>query len=817
MVQVSYPGVYVVEVPSGVRPIVGVATSIGAFFGRTEKGPINRAVRVTDRATFIRVFSGPHPDSDLAASVEQFFNNGGTDCYVVRVAHNPATADLVLRSLGNVSVLRAQARDAGLWGNNIRLEVDYNTANADDTFNLRVLVVAGDQVATTEEHTALSMNPDSARFASDFVTQSSQVIRLELAPGFAPLAAAVNPGFSESRRPITTNPGGGQSFADLVNAIVFPNGPAPAPSRGRFELSINDGPFVAVNLATGGVYAGGQAAIATEIRNRIRAALPAGLDVDVAWPVVHDTFRVLRITAANPATPPASIRIRRSNVEDIAGPLMLGIDQGGVEVTRFSEIRPAPTATFLNGDLNVLAALTQNAFDRMTISGTEIAPPLVVDLVEGGVPLLQTTAAGDRWYRDAVATSVSGNNDGVREKLFIIARAINRALPPPDGIRRVRAEVWGSRLALIPAAGNHNATITVATSLAAGGGTDIGTAAAAPNNLFTANTRRYALGLAGASPFQAGVGTNGLDDDGNPPDFNDYVGNALTGTGFHALDTADLVNLMLLPRDRALTDAQMLQLYGPASIYCSERRAFLLIDAPADWTDPNTLRLDADVNDVNQLRSLVVRQNTAVYYPRVVYSDRGRRRLMGATGAVAGVMARIDSTRGVWKAPAGVEADVRGILDLEVNLTDREQGILNKAGANALRIFPSGFVVWGARTLAGTDDDPSEWKYVPVRRFALFLEESLYRGTKWIVFEPNDEPLWANIRKNLRAFMMGLFRQGAFQGSTPDLAFYVKCDAETTTATDRLLGIVNIEVGFAPLKPAEFVVIYIQQIAEQTE
>jgi phage tail sheath protein FI len=180
-------------------------------------------------------------------------------------------------------------------------------------------------------------------------------------------------------------------------------------------------------------------------------------------------------------------------------------------------------------------------------------------------------------------------------------------------------------------------------------------------------------------------------------------------------------------------------------------------------------------------------------------------------------MARIDSTRGVWKAPAGTEADVRGILDLEVNLTDREQGVLNKAGANALRRFPSGFVVWGARTLAGTDDDPNEWEYVPVRRFALFLEESLYRGTKWIVFEPNDEPLWANIRKNIRAFMMGLFRQGAFQGSTPDQAFYVKCDRETTTPTDQLLGIVNIEVGFAPLKPAEFVIIRIQQIAEQTE
>jgi phage tail sheath protein FI len=130
-----------------------------------------------------------------------------------------------------------------------------------------------------------------------------------------------------------------------------------------------------------------------------------------------------------------------------------------------------------------------------------------------------------------------------------------------------------------------------------------------------------------------------------------------------------------------------------------------------------------------------------------------------------------------------------------------------------MRAFPSGFVSWGSRTMWGSDDDGSEWKYIPIRRLALFLEESLFRGTKWVVFEPNDEPLWAKIRLNLNAFMMSLFRQGAFQGATPDKAFFVKCDAETTTQNDRNLGIVNIEVGFAPLKPAEFVVIKIQQIA----
>ena len=151
-------------------------------------------------------------------------------------------------------------------------------------------------------------------------------------------------------------------------------------------------------------------------------------------------------------------------------------------------------------------------------------------------------------------------------------------------------------------------------------------------------------------------------------------------------------------------------------------------------------------------------------------------------------------------------------------LTDAENGELNPLGVNCLRTFPAaGRVVWGARTLQGDDRLASEWKYVPVRRTALFIEESLYRGTQWVVFEPNDEPLWAQIRLNVGAFMQNLFRQGAFQGKTPAEAYFVKCDKETTTQNDINLGIVNIVVGFAPLKPAEFVVIKLQQIAGQIQ
>ena len=214
-------------------------------------------------------------------------------------------------------------------------------------------------------------------------------------------------------------------------------------------------------------------------------------------------------------------------------------------------------------------------------------------------------------------------------------------------------------------------------------------------------------------------------------------------------------------------------------------------------------------------------ENAAIFFPRIIASDpleEGRTRIFVPCGAVAGIIAKIDTQRGVWKAPAGIEATLIGVSDLQVRLTDPENGDLNKEGINCLRIIPAaGKVVWGSRTMKGADRLANQWKYLSVSRTALFIEESLYRGTQWVVFEPNDEPLWSQIRLNVGAFMQDLFRKGAFQGRTPKEAYLVKCDKETTTQYDIDRGIVNILVGFAPLKPAEFVMIKIQQLAGQTE
>src|SRR5262245_32662758 len=214
MVQVSYPGVYIQEVPSGVRTITGVSTSIGAFLGRASKGPIDQAVRLFSIAAFARSFGDTHPASDLAESVKLFFNNGGTDCYVVRIANGADPAEVTLDNLAGNNVLRATAKASGTFGNTIRLEVDYRTANPDDTFNLRVALEDGGIAVQTESFTGLSMDPNSARFAPTFVTGSSALIDLD------DLTAAGGSfsGFSQSRRPL----GALAAIRTLLDGLINP-------------------------------------------------------------------------------------------------------------------------------------------------------------------------------------------------------------------------------------------------------------------------------------------------------------------------------------------------------------------------------------------------------------------------------------------------------------------------------------------------------------------------------------------------------------------------------------------------------------------
>ncbi|MFC7309597.1 phage tail sheath family protein [Streptomyces monticola] len=304
-------------------------------------------------------------------------------------------------------------------------------------------------------------------------------------------------------------------------------------------------------------------------------------------------------------------------------------------------------------------------------------------------------------------------------------------------------------------------------------------------------------------------------EDGDPPGPRDLIGSEAKKTGIQALRGVDDVNLLVLPELSAYESTDdMVTVVSAAQRLCQERRIFLLVDAPDSWVSVDSAR--AGLAAFEPVRG----NHAGLYFPHLQLTDplTGRLRSFPPSGAVAGVFARTDSERGVWKAPAGTEARLAGVHSLTVKLTDRENGLLNPLGVNCLRTFPMvGPLVWGARTLEGSDALDSEWKYVPVRRLALHVEESLHRGLQWVVFEPNDENLWQQIRLSASSYLHTLFRQGAFKGGTPREAYFVKCDHDTTTAEDIANGVVNVLVGIAPVKPAEFVIVRIQQTSGQFE
>ena len=279
-------------------------------------------------------------------------------------------------------------------------------------------------------------------------------------------------------------------------------------------------------------------------------------------------------------------------------------------------------------------------------------------------------------------------------------------------------------------------------------------------------------------------------------------------TGLYVLDDVDLFSLLVLAPDLPGADVHPV-VVSAAHAYCQHRRAILLLDSPTSWTTASDVALP-DADTVGAIGA-----NAALYFPRI----RAANPLQGdqveqfpAAGAVAGVLARTDAQRGVWTPPAGRDATLLGVSGLAVDLTSDEVGTLTLMGVNCLRQDPAaGAVVWGARTAVGADATEPQWRYLSVRRTALFIEDSVARSIQWVVFEPNGEPLWASIRATVATFLNTLFRAGAFQGVTATDAYFVKCDRSTTSQADIDRGVVNIVIGFAALKPAEFVIIGIQQ------
>ncbi len=658
----TYPGVYIEEISSGVHTISGVATSIAAFVGYTKSGLDNRAKRIFSFSDYERSFGGLASDSELSYAVQQFFQNGGSDAYVVRVPKSGSTiASMKLRdkASGGADVLQIFALSKGTLGNLLVIDIDYDGILPTDTTGFN-LTISNASTGATETFGPVTMDNKKANYIEAVVNDEDNGSRI------------VSVKVLGSNRPAQSGTVGGDLALD---------------STGKPTGIIN-----AKNLA-------------------------------------------IKISSDLPIVPAIS----------------------GVSVQFLAKDEPIPTSV-----LGVCRLLER----KINTAIQAIIPEAKVSCIPA------TTATG-------IAVRVIASIPNASDAVLTFAK----------GVVDVNTDDADSVLKL----------------------------STATNNIahYWFNTSR------GLPMFAEGARSTAVDGTALPT-ATDLV------AGLSALDKVDLFNILCIPdatrakvSDPTKSDltfpSDQNSIFAAALTYCKSRRAFLIIDPPPEVSDVDKatdwISSQLTVHDPNG--------NAAAYFPRIKLPDplnNLQLRTFAPCGVVAKLYARTDSARGVWKAPAGVDANLDGVQGMVYKLTDSENGALNPLGLNCFRIFPTyGPVAWGARTIAGADAAASEWKYIPVRRLALFLEESLYRGTKWVVFEPNDEPLWSQIRLNLGAFMHTLFLQGAFQGNTPQKAYFVKCNSETTTQDDINRGVVNIIVGFAPLKPAEFVVIKIQQMAGQIQ
>jgi phage tail sheath protein FI len=777
----TYPGVYIQEIASGVRTITGVSTSVTAFIGPARRGPINEAISIQSFADFERHFGGLDAASEMSYAVREFFQNGGRQARVVRIAKNviaasrediPAAADaagyVLTDADGNpLNVLTVTALQQGDSGNAIEIRIDHDTLNPASTFNMTISrAIDGDpQSSSVEKYFNLTMNANDAQYVETMINGESRLVEVARSQQVTQtLLEALPHGFSRSG--LLEEAG---SLIDVAGRIDD--------QHNQFRVVINGGlPITiqvsAANDATGDDEAARLASLCAAIEHQLHAAAngQSALTASTCAPSGSSILLTSGTDGEN-----SSVRVLRGVRNDLAVGLKLGSENGGTEVDAVAAIRPAPqpehgtlTSGVVNNEaMNALGA-NQHSF-KISLDGGSART----------VTLPDTALAGPAETRRAELAS----------RIQTAVRALD--------LNKVAFKKFTCTVSAAPP--NNRLVLTSGT---AGAGSSVMVSPADSNDIAAT------LNLVGASvtTFRP---LNFMLQNGNEEPFTEseafgfYIGSQTNHEGIFALDVGAF-NLMCLP---GVSDPGIL---AEAMAYCEQRHAFLIAESPRG-------KAPADIPDI--LNALPKSTYGALYYPWVEIPDPlkgGKLRLAPPSGTIAGVFARTDSARGVWKAPAGTEATLPTVQKLEYTLTDGENGDLNQLGVNCLRAFPViGRVVWGARTLRGADQLADEYKYIPVRRLALFIEESLYRGTQWVVFEPNDEPLWAQIRLNIGAFMHNLFRQGAFQGKTPREAYLVKCDKETTTQNDINLGIVNILVGFAPLKPAEFVLITLQQLAGQ--
>ena len=779
----TYPGVYIEEIPSGAHPITGVATSIGAFVDFFSQGPLNEAVHLFGWPDFERQFGSLDARSEASYAVQQFFLNGGTEAYVVRATSTTtgnaaqAAAIVLMDNSGGSNILLATASSPGQWGNNLRIGIDYGTTDPTRFFNLTAteisMVGAKAQVVATESFRNLSIDSTLPNYALNVVNNGSQLITLSIIPGASTRPAqtgSVSAGFAAISSPWVAN-----TVHHLGDTVIDGNGNLVRATAIAGTGESGSGPTWSKNV-------GDQVTDDVSAGNGVTwSVLPTGLGFLPPWKQLT-TYKLGDAILDGSGNTQVVTTAGSSGAAAPAWPTTIGKTTSDGTVTWTLQHVLALGVQF-TGQLQV------------SLNGTAFATQISLSSV---TPPAQMTWA---WLAGTLQSLIRG---------------VDPALANAS-VNLIGGSATLAYLQIKP--GTNNPTDVLAL-------TDAGGSTLATNLKLASNVQQYALGSGTAVQAQAFPGSPAVPQPGTDGVWDPntdaagmtggLIGDQLAKSGMYALLDADLFNILCIPATMRLPDSNAAQVATDATALCTQRRAFYLLDPPQQAGNRDTVTGIMTWLDQNAtLRS----RNAAIYFPRPDIADplsNFQPRASAPSGTLAGVYARTDVARGVWKAPAGIEATLAGVQSLEYRLIDGENGVLNPLAINCLRSFPIyGNICWGARTLNGADQIEDDYKYIPVRRLALFLEESLYRGLKWVVFEPNDEPLWGQIRLNVTGFMQNLFRQGAFQGGSPQQAYFVKCDSQTTTSLDQANGIVNIVVGFAPLKPAEFVIIQIQQIAGQ--
>lgn len=764
----TYPGVYIEEIPSGVRTIMGVSTSVTAFIGRALRGPADKPVVIHSFGDYERQFGGLWGESTMSFAVRDFFLNGGSDAVIVRL-FDPTFIDEDIRS----AVFTAAETEA--------------QAAADAVFQ------AGDAIATTPGDVA-----DACENAVDTAAQSP----IGIAGARAVLRAALDsvPGAGSAQD--VADAAGTQFTQTALEAETAGNIIKSACEAAETAgLTIEEVAQAGKNAIPAASAAGPVALLAAEgVAQAAADAVPGAANPSDIVTAATSAVPVLKasveagmtivINAANAAagTPGATPQ----DVADEVWKAYAGIYAARIAAEIVAKAaRDAVTATASLSDVKTAA---QNAIPgAVSFAANTVAPVSKARLTIDGLTL---EAVNEGSWGNTLRARVDHDVKGPEQAIMFNLHIKDGSRGVVESIRNVTIDATHKRR-VDNVLKKESRLVRVFGSLPPNKPQESSTPP--PGDLWD-DTHSTKVSVPAT--------------DGNPLSTENYLGSELNKKGIYALADTDIFNLLCIPPYTFQEDVAF-SVWSVAAAYCEKRRAVLIVDSPSGW-----LSKEDAINGMNAGVG-TTSKNAVIYFPRLrqpnILKDNQMETFVPC-GAVAGVIARTDSDRGVWKAPAGLETRLRGVPGLSVSLTDAENGELNPRGLNCLRVkVPAGRIVWGARTFQGDDRLASEWKYLPVRRTALYIEESLYRGTQWVVFEPNDEKLWGQIRLSAGSFMQRMFTQGAFKGQSPKNAYFVKCDSETTTEDDINRGVVNILVGFAPLKPAEFVIIKLQQLAGQGE